>query len=294
MEKSVEKLGEGASGCIYFLQSTTEATTENTINNMCFKVSTLKNIKEEFFNIKLLPKLDIFYNTELVKIEIVSEDEEDFYIKNCDAINSSLDLNNTSSEKINEYIRYIQVLEQNNKSFILFRIKEHLNLELYNMKNTDNYLCKLYMPFIKGKTFDFFLEKYFCDNKIIKLNKFVKNSKLVLHLYDQVWILNSKYNIYHNDIHGRNIIVSETNIYLIDFEQVNFYNNIDQNSNIYSDLENIEPLIKSLIFIGSYNDKIKLLLIKYKLIDKDFEGTNEDISNENLYENFKNMIDSLF
>lgn len=65
---------------------------------MCFKIGFSNIIMKEFSNNKLLPKLNIFYDTELVSLEQISD--YNYYMNTCKIIKERKSARNKTIKKI--------------------------------------------------------------------------------------------------------------------------------------------------------------------------------------------------
>ena len=232
------------------ISNNTDTSIYKSSNNMCYKVETMSNIIIELANNKILPQLDIFYNLSLVTIENCTKEEREFFISNSKSFTDYF-----KSQKKN-----IDKLSAKN----LLTDEEH-ELFLNSLTNFKEPLLKLFMPFIDGKTFLVYFEEY--KDKIISIKKWIMLIKNLLFLLKNILILNNN-NIYHNDIHSENIIISNNKIYLIDFDQL-FYNNdkklIEEDTS--TDIIGVKELIFNTIKIGFKNDNISLLLEDFNILN---------------------------
>uniref|UniRef100_A0A6C0ADT1 Protein kinase domain-containing protein n=1 Tax=viral metagenome TaxID=1070528 RepID=A0A6C0ADT1_9ZZZZ len=234
-----KKIGGGDEGCVY-----------KTSNEMCFKIGFSNSIMREFSNNKLLPKLNIFYDTELVSLEQISDDN--YYMNSCKIIKKIQKTGNANIKKIKDDIKKIENYNSNNKDKIdLFSLYSYLFRE---EKINQDIIIKMNMPYLNGKTLDSIFKKLKKD-KLISYSLWIENLKLLVHLYLNVEKLNKNYNIYHNDLHNNNVIIFKDKIYLIDFGLMSF--KPDKNH----DLKNIQYMIEELVDIGSLNKKINKKII---------------------------------
>ncbi len=201
--------------------------------NQVFKYGLKKNLIKEYEFIKNLPNLDCFYRYSFVS------------------------LNDVDTEKMKEidkkYSSHECLLI---RDYLLRNETEYASMTMdYIQMNPLSSLLKIYKPFI-NKIFISPSVQFICrfgDVIVIEENKFINLIRSIYKLYNNVYVLNNMYKMYHNDITEFNIMCSESGdeMYLIDFGM-----SAKTDFGCFNDLSNTIDILKIIINIGLSNNDI--------------------------------------
>jgi hypothetical protein len=150
----------------------------------------------------------------------------------------------------------------------------------------DEYIIELTQEFIHGDTIIKYLdilENSLNDNDYF--NKFINFLRALIILYYNIELLNDKYNIFHNDLNGGNLIYNGNEIKIIDFEYATFDKPLKMTNKQckLTDKEYMLEWIKNLLVKDYINNDIKKYLIDNNIIydnignkSRRFEFFNEE------------------
>lgn len=218
--------------------------------NNVYKIGSTYNISEEAKILMLLPKNKHWYNNDNTNLSSITEEHYNFIEKNCDM--------------------------------------EDFNPEI-----------QLKIPFVKGETLDKYLEKYIDistfvhndlkDNVPISFNKWFDLLGALFRLYDNLKMLNEKYNIYHNDIFTNNLIYDEDDklVTIIDFGLASIGE--DEKSMEHKDLLCLLDIIRCIIINGTFNR-----IIYEFTIEKGILTTDDDLNDIISYTRSDIYLDKVF